>query len=230
VELSGVPENRPAIQGGETGPGPDDAWLLDLALLLGRGRMSVTAVAAAQRLAVRFPTPARLAAASPEEMRSEAGISNAQAALIGSGMSLGRLACAAPIRAGQRFSSSRDLFHRYRAQFLSSVREHFFSLHLNSKNQLLREVLISVGSLNSSVVHPREVYAPAVKDSAAAVVFMHNHPSGDPAPSREDRECTQRLCHAGRILGIRVLDHVILGHDDYFSFADSGLLSEPGAN
>jgi len=103
-------------------------------------------------------------------------------------------------------------------------KEHFFSFHLNSKNQLIREVLVSIGSLSASVVHPREVFAPAVRDSTAAIIFMHNHPSGDPAPSREDRDCTQRLVHAGQILGIRVLDHIVLGHDDYYSFADAGLL------
>jgi len=100
------------------------------------------------------------------------------------------------------------------------------SLHLNSKNQLIREVLVSVGSLSTSVVHPREVFSPAVRDSTAALIFLHNHPSGDPAPSREDLDCTQRLCRAGKILGIRVLDHIILGHDDYFSFADAGQLQD----
>jgi DNA repair protein RadC len=83
-----------------------------------------------------------------------------------------------------------------------------------------------VGSLSTSVVHPREVFAPAVKDSSAAILFLHNHPSGDPAPSREDRECTSRLCQAGKILGIRVLDHIVLGFDDYFSFADAGLFQQ----
>lgn len=104
--------------------------------------------------------------------------------------------------------------------------EYFLSLHLNSKNQLIREVLVSIESLSTSVVHPREVFAAAVRDPAAAVIFMHNHPSGDPVPSREDRECTQRLVSAGRLLGIRVLDHIVLGYDDYFSFADAGVLSD----
>ena len=103
-------------------------------------------------------------------------------------------------------------------------KEYFLSLHLNSKNQLIREVLVSVGSLSTSVVHPREVFSPAVRDSTASLIFIHNHPSGDPAPSREDRDCTQRLIHAGQILGIRVLDHIVLGYDDYYSFADAGLV------
>jgi DNA repair protein RadC len=130
------------------------------------------------------------------------------------------------LRAGQRFSNSQDLYQRYRALFFAASKEYFVSLHLNSKNQLIRDVLISIGSLSTSVVHPREVYAPAVRDSSAALIFLHNHPSGDPSPSREDRECTQRLQRAGKILGIRVLDHIVLGHTDYFSFADAGLLQD----
>ena len=85
---------------------------------------------------------------------------------------------------------------------------------------------LTFGSLNTSIVHPREVFSPAIRDSTAALIFLHNHPSGDPAPSQEDRDCTQRLCRAGKILGIRVLDHIVLGHEDYFSFADVGMLTD----
>ena len=91
---------------------------------------------------------------------------------------------------------------------------------LSTKNHLLKVETISLGSLNESVVHPREAFAPAVKESAAAVVFAHNHPSGDPAPSEADR----RLKETGDLLGIRVLDHIIVGEGDYYSFADQGVL------
>ncbi len=205
----------------------DDGDVLRLiSTILGVGRISLSAFASARRLLGFSGTPAALTQASLEELRVTAGISARQAAMLHSALALGRKLCCSPLRAGQRFSNSRDLFGRYRARFYVASREHFLSLHLNSKNQLIREVLISIGSLSSSVVHPREVFAPAVRDSAAALIFLHNHPSGDPAPSREDRECTQRLCRAGKILGIRVLDHIVLGHDDYFSFADAGLLQE----
>jgi DNA repair protein RadC len=117
-------------------------------------------------------------------------------------------------------------------------REEMWALLLDSKNRLIGTSLISVGSLSTSLVHPREAMKPAVSPkidnkenwrnavqcSAAAVIFCHNHPSGDPAPSREDRDCTKRLVEAGKLLGIRVLDHVIIGDNDYFSFADAGLL------
>ncbi len=195
-----------------------------LATIVGHGRASLSAEAAARRLLRHFGSPSSLTQASQEEIRLQGRISRRQAAAVSAALALGRRICSTPMQVGQRFANSRDLFQRYRAQFFAASREYFLSLHLNSKNQLIREVLISIGSLSTSVVHPREVFAPAVRDSTAAVIFIHNHPSGDPAPSREDRECTQRLLRAGKILGIRVLDHVVLGHEDYFSFADAGLL------
>lgn len=194
--------------------------------VIGHGRRSAAAYAAGARLLDRFESVQGMARASLEEIRLAGKLSLRQATALFCALQLGRHACSNPLRAGERFSSSRDIYYRYRARFLSADREYFLSLHLNSKNQLIREVLVSVGSLSTSVVHPREVFASAVRDSTAAVIFIHNHPSGDPAPSREDRECTQRLIQAGQILGIRVLDHIVLGRDDYYSFADAGLLGE----
>ena len=197
-----------------------------LSTILGRGRVSIAAAASSRRLLRHFGTAVALTMASEEEIRQGGRISHRQAAALRAALSLGRQLCSAPLRPGQRFANSRDLFLRYRAQFFAASREYFMSLHLNSKNQLIREVLVSVGSLSTSVVHPREVFSAAVRDSTAALIFLHNHPSGDPAPSREDLDCTQRLCRAGKILGIRVLDHIILGHEDYFSFADAGQLQD----
>jgi DNA repair protein RadC len=201
--------------------------VLDLisSLLANRGS-SQAAYAASKRLLHHFGSAQGLAQASLEELRNAGRISFRQAESLFHALQLGREACSVPLRPGERFSNSRELYTRYRARFFSTKKEHFLSLHLNSKNQLIREVLISIGSLSTSVVHPREVFAPAVRDSTAALIFLHNHPSGDPAPSREDRECTQRLVRAGHILGIRVLDHIVLGHEDYYSFADAGLLNE----
>ncbi len=204
----------------------NDPTVALISTILGHGQSSVAAAASSLRLLRHFGTPGALTAATEEEVRHCGRVSARQAALLCAALRLGRQLCSEPLRAGQRFSNSRDLFLRYRAQFFAANREFFLSLHLNSKNQLIREVLVSVGSLSTSVVHPREVFSAAVRDSSAALIFLHNHPSGDPAPSREDRECTQRLTRAGKILGIRVLDHIILGHEDYFSFADAGQLQE----
>jgi DNA repair protein RadC len=200
--------------------------MLDLlSTVLGRGKTCRSAYAGARRLLNHFDLPQALAQATLEELRRAGKLSEGQATSLYSALQLGRQVCSTPLRAGERFCNSRELYHRYRARFFAANKEHFFSLHLNSKNQLIREVLISIGSLSTSVVHPREVFAPAVRDSSAALIFIHNHPSGDPAPSREDRDCTQRLIHAGQILGIRVLDHIVMGYDDYYSFADAGLVN-----
>jgi DNA repair protein RadC len=107
---------------------------------------------------------------------------------------------------------------------LDADKEHFVLLAMNNKNRVNGFKVISTGSLTASLVHPREVWRAALYLCAAAVVFVHNHPSGDPAPSPEDHEITRRLKETGDVLGIRVLDHVVLGDGRYFSFSDRGLL------
>ena len=100
-------------------------------------------------------------------------------------------------------------------------REVFIAVLLNARNEVIREITIAVGCLTGSLVHPRELFQPAVRDSAAAVILVHNHPSGDPTPSPEDVQLTERLVEAGRILGIRVLDHVVVAQGGYASLMDS---------
>jgi len=123
----------------------------------------------------------------------------------------------------QKFSNSQQIFESFRDLFLEPV-EVFRVVQLDSKNHFMNFEDVSRGSLSTSIVHPREVFCSAVRERAAAIICLHNHPSGDPQPSREDRECTGRLCQAGKILGIRFLDHIIIGETDYFSFADAGLM------
>jgi DNA repair protein RadC len=219
IELYRPQENLSDSQLGE------ESSIVLLSAILGLGRNSTAALASSHRLLKYFGSAAALAHASVEEIRCHGSLSLKQARLLWAALALGRNICSTPLRAGQRFSNSLDLFQRYRAQFFAASKEYFLSLHLNSKNQLIREVIVSIGSLSTSVVHPREVFSPAIRDSTAAIIFLHNHPSGDPIPSREDKDCTVRLCQAGKILGIRVLDHIVLGHDEYFSFADSGLMN-----
>lgn len=103
-------------------------------------------------------------------------------------------------------------------------KEHFVALYLDACHRPLYRETVSVGTLTASLVHPREVFAPALERPAAALIVAHNHPSGDPAPSREDRETTRRLCEAGRILGLPILDHLIIASRGYFSFRERGLL------
>lgn len=109
-------------------------------------------------------------------------------------------------------------------QLHDADKEHFVVLACNQKNRVVGFKLVSTGSLTASLVHPREVYRAALAFDAAAVIFLHNHPSGDPAPSSDDIEITKRLKECGDIFGIRVLDHIVLGHDRYWSFNDKGML------
>lgn len=127
-----------------------------------------------------------------------------------------------PWTVGAPFRGSYDVYAHFRERLATETREVFIAILLDNKNRKLREVLVSLGSLTSSLVHPREVYAPVIRDSAAAVLFCHNHPSGDPTPSKEDLEITRRLREVGEIVGVRVLDHVVIGHGRYVSFVDDG--------
>lgn len=106
----------------------------------------------------------------------------------------------------------------------NEVKEHFFTVHLDGKNRILCLDLVSVGSLNQSIVHPREVFKTSLSTSAASLLLVHNHPTGDPTPSAEDIAITRRLKEAGEIIGIKVLDHVIVGTEGYLSFVERGLL------
>jgi DNA repair protein RadC len=106
----------------------------------------------------------------------------------------------------------------------NEVKEHFFTVHLDGKNRILCLDLVSIGSLNQAIVHPREVFKTSLITSAAALLLVHNHPTGDPTPSAEDIAITRRLKEAGEIIGIKVLDHVIVGTEGYLSFVERGLL------
>lgn len=122
----------------------------------------------------------------------------------------------------QQFRSSQEIYEMFRERFERADREEFLVLLLDAKNKLLGFHVVSVGSLTSSIVHPREVYKIAILGNAAALIFLHNHPSGDPTPSAEDLHITNRLRQVGDVLGIRVLDHVVIGDGRYVSFVDDG--------
>ena len=129
--------------------------------------------------------------------------------------------------AGSPCRASNDVERLARSiyQRLDADKEHFLLLTLNNKNRVSGFKVVSTGSLTASLVHPREVWRAALHLCAAAVIFVHNHPSGEPAPSQEDQEITRRLKETGDMLGIRVLDHVVLGDNDrFFSFSDKGLI------
>ena len=123
-----------------------------------------------------------------------------------------------------QFSSSRDIFKHFHQQLSRQKQEQFIIVLLDNKHRYLAEEDVSKGILNKSLVHPREVFASAIEHRAAAMICIHNHPSGDPEPSQEDLRITERLVEVGKLVGIPVLDHVIVGNESYTSFADKGLL------
>lgn len=123
---------------------------------------------------------------------------------------------------GVQFRSAADVYEHFKERLAVEQVELFYAVLLDNKHRKIRDVLISKGILNSSLVHPRDVYAQVVRYSAAGVIFVHNHPTGDPTPSKEDLEVTRRLREIGYILGVKVIDHVIVGQGRFVSFVDDG--------
>ena len=196
-----------------------------LAILLGTGVEGSTALDVGVALLERYDGLAGLSRRGVREFCAVPGVGPAKAALIKAALEAGKRALAAPLTTGQRVTSSGDVFRHYRPLMRDLRREVFKVVLLDGKNAIIRDVTVSEGSLTLSIVHPREAFVPAVKESAAAVIFVHNHPSGDPEASPEDRALTRRLVSAGEIIGIRVSDHVIIGDRRYVSFADEGWLT-----
>ena len=118
----------------------------------------------------------------------------------------------------QRITSAEDVFNRFRDRLGQEKQEHFIVLYLDSKHQILKEETISIGTLDASLVHHREVFKRAIQESAYGIILIHNHPSGDPEPSEEDKETTNKFIESGKLLNIEVIDHIIIGINNYYSF------------
>ena len=119
-----------------------------------------------------------------------------------------------------KIKSAEDVYNYFKDTLATKNKEHFIALFLDTKNRIIGEEVVSVGTLNSSIIHPREVFCSAIKASASSVVIVHNHPSGDCKPSKEDEEVTKMLCDAGEILGIKVLDHIVIGNESFNSLKE----------
>ncbi|MET0500314.1 MAG: DNA repair protein RadC [Candidatus Binatia bacterium] len=201
-----------------------DTELLAIILRTGNASTGESAIDHARLLLRRFNGLKGLDDVSSGELGIVKGIGPAKIAQIKASLEIAKRLGNHKWEAGQPLRSSEDVFRHFRDSLEKEKRELFYVILLNNKNRKIREVRISEGSLTASLVHPREVYNPVIRESAAAVIFVHNHPSGDPAPSQEDIEITRRLKEVGEVMGVRVLDHVVIGHDRYFSFSDRGML------
>jgi DNA repair protein RadC len=201
-----------------------DTELLAIILRNGNASTGESAIDHARLLLGQFDGFRGIDEASVTELEKVKGIGPAKIAQMKASLEMARRLGSRKWESGQPLRSSEDVFHHFRHDLEKEKKELFYVILLNNKNKKLREVKISEGSLTASLVHPREVYNPVIRESAAAVIFVHNHPSGDPAPSQEDIEITRRLKEVGEVMGVRVLDHVVIGHDRYFSFSDRGML------
>ena len=197
-----------------------DEQLIALLLRTGAPGRGASAVDVGAGLLGSHGSLAGLDRASLRELRGARGLGPAKAASLKAAFELGRRLLAGDGRARARLSSSREVANHFTPRLFNLPREVFIAVLLNARNEPIREITVAVGCLTGSLVHPREVFQPAVRDSAAAVILVHNHPSGDPTPSPEDVQLTERLVEAGRILGIRVLDHVVVAQGGYASLME----------
>ena len=204
--------------------GPEFLSEIDLlAILLGSGTGEASVLELAAQVLSRFGGLKGLAAASCEELATVRGVGPAKAALMQAAIQLGRRMAAQPAETRPSIRCPDDVVNLMMEEMRCLDREHFRALLLNAKNQVLYADRIAVGTLSQSSVHPRELFKNAIKRSAAAVILVHNHPSGDPTPSKEDLDVTRRLAQAGEIIGINVLDHVVIGDNNFVSLKASGL-------
>ncbi len=195
-----------------------------LAIVLRSGSSRETALQLGERLLATFGSLDSLSQATPAELCSIEGVGPAKAAQILASLSVSKRLWTRRTSAQEGLTNPRKAYEFLRSRLDGYKKETFVAILLDAKNKPIKDVLISQGSLTQSLVHPREAFSPALRESAAAVIFGHNHPSGDPAPSPEDVSITRRLAEAGRLLGIDVLDHIIVGANSYVSMADEGVL------
>jgi len=195
-----------------------------LALILGRGIAGESVMITAQRLLSQFGSLKGIASASVEELSQVKGIGIAKASQIKAAFELtNRLEDYSEAKDKHLVKTPEDVVSVVRSRLRGKKKEHFLALLLDTRSQLIKVSEISIGSLDTSIVHPREVFKEAISASAASVIFVHNHPSGNPEASEDDTELTKRLAEAGEIMGIDVLDHIIIGDKKHLSLKREGL-------
>jgi DNA repair protein RadC len=199
-----------------------DAELLGIIIV--KGHRGKTSIEIARELLAHTGSLRKLESTSYTEMKKNRGIGRAKYSQIKAALEIGSRLSRERIFPGQKIQSAQDVVKYYHCDMRGKKKEFFKVILMNVRHQIIKDVIISIGSLTETTVHPREVLKEMIRESAAAVIFLHNHPSGDPQPSQQDKKLTERLCQACELIGIQVLDHIIIGEEGYFSFAREGLL------
>lgn len=195
-----------------------------LAILIRHGTKGKSAIDVARNLLDKYKNLTELAKLDVKELQFVKGLGDAKAVAIAAAFELGKRVEMSEFIQKRKITKPQDLAEYFIPKLRDKRNENFYVVLMNTAGQITDEVLISEGTLNATIIHPREVFRKAITGSAASVALVHNHPSGNPAPSKEDRMITKELADAGNIIGIKVVDHIIVGEKEYFSFAEDGLL------
>lgn len=195
-----------------------------LAIIIGTGTRDKNVIELSREILETFSYE-NLSDIEVSELIKIKGIKSAKASSIVASLRFGqRIAQKTIEKKITKISSSEDIYNYLKNELADKKNEYFYAILLDTKNVIISKEVISIGTLDASLVHPREAFKPAVKKSAKSIIFVHNHPSGDFSPSNDDFKTTQRLIEAGDILDIKVLDHIIIGKDGYYSFKKENLL------
>jgi DNA repair protein RadC len=196
-----------------------------LAILIRTGTKEISAIDLSQRILSEREDGLRyLADCTIDELSHLKGIGKTKACQIIAAVELGKRLSMSTSKARLNIKSPRDVANIFMEEMRYYKKEYFKSILLNTKNEIIATEDISIGSLNSSLVHPREVFVGAIRKSASSIILMHNHPSGNPNPSNEDMKITKRLIEAGKIIGIEVLDHIIIGDGQFISLKEISII------
>ncbi|OIJ10269.1 hypothetical protein BKP35_14320 [Anaerobacillus arseniciselenatis] len=193
-----------------------------IAILLGTGTKQESVLQLSQRILHHFNGLKFLKESTVEELKKIKGIGDTKAVQLLAAIELGSRVHKLQMEDRIIIRSPEDVSNYVMEDMRFLTQEHFVSLYLNTKNHVIHKKTIFIGSLNASIVHPREVFKEAFRYSAASIICLHNHPSGDPAPSREDIEVTKRLAESGKVVGIELLDHIIIGDQKFVSLKEKG--------
>lgn len=182
-----------------------------------------SSIVAGEHLLAKIGNLRQLSQATTKELVA-VGITQKAALRVQAALEVGRRMQQVTLRPGTVLNNAQQAFAHYHERLRDQKKEYFYTVTLDTKRCVIREEVVSIGNLNTAIVHPREVFALAITDRAESIIFAHNHPSGDPTPSPEDIDVTRRLAKVGEVVGIEVLDHIIIGNGCYCSFKEQRLL------